>query len=348
MSYSCSSSQEDKIKTISLHQEMDKGSIELDDKIISFSEAEIIPLEFTTESMLGRIRRLASDDEFIITFEDEAIVLFDAKTGKYISNISRKGNGPGEYQFLWSAFVDFSEKKIYAHDFTIRKILIYSFDGTHLETIENDSICSIAAINKDTFIAYHFPKIAYKYNASIYDKNWNYIKGAALRVQKKDLEKSNEPIISFPTYNGSIFLKPTNDTLYILNQDLAFEKFLFIDEGKYKDKAGVLPINRENFITRFDYRIAKNYMFCEFDYDRKSYYDIWDISTQKLIYRNIESKRGDKAGIALNYKGKTIHAWPSFVENNILYCTLEQDEVSMLELKNDNEGNPVLLRVEIK
>ncbi len=72
---------------------------------------EFVPLEMTSDCLLrpGSYYYL-TDDCIIVTHFTEGAFLFDRKSGRFIHEIGRYGQGPGEYSGIWSAS-GFSEKE---------------------------------------------------------------------------------------------------------------------------------------------------------------------------------------------------------------------------------------------
>lgn len=68
-----------------------------DAKVCTITKDQLIPLETTDSSLLYDINELISTDDKWIVRSRSYIRAFDKKSGKYLHNISRKGQGPEEY-----------------------------------------------------------------------------------------------------------------------------------------------------------------------------------------------------------------------------------------------------------
>ena len=104
-----------------------QGSIQIE---ISFPEkamkgkkiiksVEYVPLETTSDCLIGESAWFYITNEYIVIahfFEGKAL-LFDRKTGRFIHEIGRAGQGPGEYTGFWAAN-GFNEKEqlLYMHE----------------------------------------------------------------------------------------------------------------------------------------------------------------------------------------------------------------------------------------
>jgi len=84
---------------------------------------EFVPLEMTSDCLLrpGSYYYL-TDNYIIVTHFTEGAFLFDRKSGRFIHEIGRYGQGPGEYSGIWSAS-GFSEKErlLYVWEFVCWK-----------------------------------------------------------------------------------------------------------------------------------------------------------------------------------------------------------------------------------
>ena len=75
-------------------------------------KVEYIPLETKSECLLKGPIVYATDKYIIATDAFRGVYLFDRKTGKFIREISRRGQGPNEYNFIIiPAYYGFNEKR---------------------------------------------------------------------------------------------------------------------------------------------------------------------------------------------------------------------------------------------
>lgn len=90
-------------------------------------ECKFIPLETTTENLIGEISQIEILDNriFILDwFKTKAIYVFDI-TGEFITRIGARGTGPGEYINPMSFFLNKQENTLSIVDLENKKILIY-------------------------------------------------------------------------------------------------------------------------------------------------------------------------------------------------------------------------------
>jgi hypothetical protein len=120
---SCSNQKKDdnKIKTIFF------------DKFSEISPSEIleqsfIKLETTDDCLLGYFDQIASAKNLLLILYDDKVFVFDKK-GSYITQINRKGQGPGEYSSIESFFINEKENLICLISQSSAKVLFFSMDN---------------------------------------------------------------------------------------------------------------------------------------------------------------------------------------------------------------------------
>ena len=91
-------------------------------------EIKKISLELTDESPIGRITKVIYQGDRLIIYDGQTskILLFDSQ-GKYIRQVGRRGQGPGEYNIISDIAYDESEHIIFIA--TNSKILCYNIEG---------------------------------------------------------------------------------------------------------------------------------------------------------------------------------------------------------------------------
>lgn len=320
---------------------------ELDSKDISFVNSTVIPLELTDESMLGRVRVTNEGDGKLVMNSGEVIFFFDAKTGKHLSSISRKGRGSSEYLYCHNAIVNYDKNKVYVLD--NGKISSYTFDGDYVKTVKNDSISSFATLNDDVYVAYNNPQSDHVYNYSLYDSDWNYIKGYDKYKEEAGANPHYINVLGCEIFNDKLYTYKDNSFYEITENE--FKQALFLDKGAYSIPASVLgdmskKTERMKYVWGDYGRIAGDYLLYDYVYNNKKHYDIWNISKGELVYRTTASGRGDKIGFPVNHNGTTVYMWPQYVQDNALYGILSADDVEKLGIENND--NPVVMRVEIQ
>ena len=93
------------------------------------TDVEIVPLEITDSSLIGSITNIYVGEQFIWLqqFKDQSVYRF-SRDGKFVNQINKQGNGPGEYIYLKNFFVDEDKRELYLESVT-NGIYAYDWDG---------------------------------------------------------------------------------------------------------------------------------------------------------------------------------------------------------------------------
>ena len=91
---------------------------------------EIIQLDNSTEEAFGRTWDVEISDNYIATGNvAENVKLYHRKSGKYIGDVGKRGQGPGEYPFVYYAAFDWEKEEVYVHIPFQNQMFVYSLDG---------------------------------------------------------------------------------------------------------------------------------------------------------------------------------------------------------------------------
>jgi hypothetical protein len=137
----CSQNRNSDISILSENIEIDIDKLNTNG-VINFSDLfenyEIIPLETTKESLIGKINGVHFIKDKIIILDRssaKAVFLFDI-SGKFIRKIGKLGKGPGEYISPSSVSADEARGEIAVYDGMLNKILFYDINGEFLKSIQ--------------------------------------------------------------------------------------------------------------------------------------------------------------------------------------------------------------------
>lgn len=345
---------------VSCAKESDKGIIPLPlkesigidskrEKVDIFENIHVIPLETTDQSLLSGCYIINVCDDKLFVEDANTVYSFNAETGKYESSMHRQGSGPEEYVSLSDVCVDCSNRLLHVLERTRNKIKTYNYDGHFLREYAHDSIEAIEMLDGSYFVANK--GMNGQCDIGLYDKNWNIVKNLWNNNKGKVEYKHIAQIQDFQVFNDcTVFMDA--DTLYQI---------------KNKEVNALFYINKENLSMPFEVLtdvtrqkewdsyiwgnlgyLSGNYYFLRFYYENKLYYDVWDVSSMKLIYRNTASSPADIMGISVSVNGENIDIWPSFVKNDRIYSILSFEDAKKLDLPDDNEENPVIVACDIK
>lgn len=131
----------------------DIKTILFEDKYTDLTEKmdfQFIQLETNDESLISMISsaQLIDDKLYLLdVYKKQEVLVFDT-TGRYITKIAEKGNGPKEYVSLSGMYVNPESKEIVLADYK-NKFLFYDMDSCHLKRTLHSSFCTYDFIQTD-------------------------------------------------------------------------------------------------------------------------------------------------------------------------------------------------------
>lgn len=204
-----------------------------------FDKVEYVPLETTPDCLLKPGARMFVTDKYIVAINvfDKAC-LFDRKSGKFLHQIGREGQGPEEYRRYMLHFNPLDERRnmVYAYDVTQYKG--YDIETGKLKTIvkynpENKFIASLWALDNDKYIT-TIPNFSGNEpaKAQIIDKNGTVLKtypnysfyDPTLCTQD---ERPDSGFTLFYNLGGKLYMTPTflRDTAYLVTDKALIPHF---------------------------------------------------------------------------------------------------------------------------
>jgi hypothetical protein len=347
--------------------------------IISVSDfiesIEYIPLETTSESLVGNNPKIIVTDDYIITRTYRKCLVFSRDNGAFIRELGHYGRDPGGYKTNLGIFNELSS--IYYFRGWDRDLIKYSLSGEFLGAItielsdkETEAITSPDAFSylNDTILVCQLVCLdgTEPYSFYIFDDNGNLLKAIPnkMRLSKKQAMNFSTPELKFHRYNGNVFFQCFYcDTIYkLLINDI--KPAFILKSGKY-----LLPYEskwwsmekrkRSDFITIPTY--FENSRFIAFDMYKKSarYFGLYNKSNRSF-------KISENAYGILNNLDGFIN--PSFISINeseelagfvnpkeiLLWFEQNSDKMNSLrsevkQLKGINESdNPVIIIAKFK
>lgn len=94
-----------------------------------FEEVSYIPLETSDDFLLGYIGKMLIEGNSIYFLSSKSVYSFDLNSGKGKMNLSKLGNGPGEYKSLFDFVIDKNAGNIELLDNNDKKIFVYDLKG---------------------------------------------------------------------------------------------------------------------------------------------------------------------------------------------------------------------------
>jgi hypothetical protein len=190
-----------------------------------------IPLETTPDCLIGnRLSNPVFTKDYIFIKNNGILLQFD-RNGKFIRNINKIGQGPGE-GYLRCFDTDEKSRLIYIFDNWKLSVNIYDFDGNFLNTIKNpfsqepdgNSPEQMSCDNKGN-IVYTFSNSMgnMKYKYVVMDNKGNFI----YKCNNYDLYDNKKRILRMSFYPSPLFYYNNtlyynykyNDTIFRINED---------------------------------------------------------------------------------------------------------------------------------
>lgn len=358
-------------------------------KLSSFVDSvEIIPLETTTECLIGRVRRIIyKNGKYYIRvtegMQNGKLFVFDS-LGKFLFKIDKVGNGPGEYTDL-SDFALTEESQIKIASFF--KIITYDSLGNFLyEKRIDQPFKEFWSSKNNEYLVYNSDAILKDRKLLSTMNKDDEITDYFFQVPEKEINKSDVVYISmslFPYKNSFYFAYPYSDTIYqITDKEISYGYYvdygdkripsdLFEAEDKVKEM-GEKKEHLDDFGFTYAFGMTDDYVFIgSFDKKYDGYLSFYSKHTQKVL-------TGHKIIDDLFLVGNTIslkwNSLPGNLDGNYLLWHLEprylikgyqklrsqlseprrgefkQKYPQLVDLceRLQEDDNPVLLRIKVK
>jgi len=132
-------------------------------------EKIILPLETTTESIIGNIDKLEIvHDTLYILDDDQDIIFLFSKEGKYITRIADIGRGPKEYLYIDDFHID--GDIIYVVAGGNQKVFCYDLQGKFLSSFSTEHSASNITTDSNYIYVYYNFSHRQNYNIATYSK----------------------------------------------------------------------------------------------------------------------------------------------------------------------------------
>ena len=359
-----------------------KTTLALSDMIESL---EYIPLETNDKCLIGDILpyKIFFSTNYILIYSNE-FYLFNRK-GKFIAQVGRIGQGPGEYYGSpWPLSIDEENQRIIISNSigsrtgTECKLMFYDLKGKYIRsvTVDNRLGAIFHAQSDDKYVMMNLNHLTKEgippFDYSIFSNDFKLITERINHVDyiiqptSRGFEVRGDKF-SYYLYNGKLHVRgPLNDTVYSISQNLSFVP-------KYVLNAGMYVVTKQMFsdATLFDRLIqdrvflttifeTDNHVLVSYRYHNKENYLLYDKKRPGSVLFNSDS------GIPNDYDGG-MDFWPKY-QNGKEFITwynayLFDDNKNRLKPKGsqiaidkynkmrkaiDSESNPVLVIVKMK
>jgi len=207
-----------------------------------------IPLETTSESLVGSIRSLWMNDSYILVNSRNTPLLLFQRDGKFVRKIGKLGRGPGEYEgFLGFCVI---QDTIYIPYSGRRNVLRYTFEGTFCDKIIFKPFPEYLTTTADhKLVSYNAPEgKVYVYNQNFYASDTIVVEHGVTTGRYKWVIGSTIMTHLQKTPSGLLFYDYISDTVwnidgnnkepaYILNikNKLPFDKQIEFSNGNFTE-----------------------------------------------------------------------------------------------------------------
>ena len=217
---------------------------------VEIDTTRLIPLEANSRSLLYNVRGLNIVDGNFYVASVDMIKAFD-RNGKFISEISGKGQGPEEYLGLKQ--VAASGDTILIFDNMTPKIMSFGTDGTFLSSLSIPK-GEIEHGRKPNFIAfgdygdYRITRNGWTDNTSesnpmfsVYSSDWDYV-GDLPGREMRNGEYFPDMFAVDPDRQIVYYWEMFNDTVFVLNSEGVYPKF-YLNYGSRRVPSDIMELN---------------------------------------------------------------------------------------------------------
>lgn len=220
---------------------------------------EYLELKTPKDVVVARILNVVSGDDFWLIHTRQGIYKF-TRTGEFIKQIGRQGQGPDEYLYILGIDINPARKEIIHAD--TQHILYYDYNGNFLRKVKiNDYFFNIVfgdSVLWTCNLCMHIDKymacaLNFEGDTVAAIPNPNY--GAESLNESLTFTSSSE-LREFSSYKGNLYMKTrsSRDTVYQL-KGVKWAPYLYFDMGKYK-----MPLEYEIWYSEEAYeKHASNY-----------------------------------------------------------------------------------------
>ena len=177
-----------------------------------FDKIELIPLETNDQSLISKIEKYDYwNGKHYIFDERQFILFFFDEEGHYVNRIAKRGQGPGEYNFVYDFALNPSKGLIHLSS-PHKYIYCYDFEGKHIKTydftLSLPGIQEMAILDDDFFIIWT--------SNSLDDHDCMFI-----------ISQETGKIVNSFYKNKSVYNKWTSNVFRMYNNDTYFHLWLF-------------------------------------------------------------------------------------------------------------------------
>ena len=213
----------------------DGGAIRMPqvDSAKAFAEAvssiELVPLEMDEAHLLGsRLDLALLDDGYLLVDKQQTSVFRYSAEGRFLNEIGRRGNGPGEYNDIGNVQVLDGKVHLFSHP---DSELIFSPDGAVLSQRENVPV-GFGVFRTDAGLLTSYGYSGQKEHRVVFAEDGTGAETGFLPLDARLLALDSEHVFSALPGGGVSVLDSYSPTVYVF-EDGALRPYLDFDFGKY-------------------------------------------------------------------------------------------------------------------
>ena len=266
---------------------------------------KFIPLETKEECFIGIAEDIQMIDDRIFILEgksNENLYVFDLE-GKFIANVGQKGNGPGQYNRIFSFDIDQESRSIIISDRYLEKLLFYDLDSYQFKYARNTKFYYNAFLHLP-----HGDKIflGYKGLKNPTDRKdlnsyYVYVTDSLLNPTKSFYEADFQTSYSLTggksnlySYNGGTYIyhhlfpyiykledNSMNPTYKIELEGYAFPTIDFLKQCSGDDKDYTASLMRSEYITNYRIDECSSMICLSFQKNNQLFYGLYNKKNKK-------------------------------------------------------------------
>jgi hypothetical protein len=187
----------------------------------AFTDVDIIPLKTSSDCLMGNFCSMEILDSFIFVQDNLPNLYIFRNDGKFLCQVGKKGEGPGEYSYINTFYIDKKKKQVAIVDEIRCLITKYDFEGKYISSVHVPlnmikSSRHAVLINDSSLFFNH--TLNFEANAAYTLSNNNFEKYSVFRsynpiaTEGYTYEFSGNPITK--NEDGFNFIMPLSDTIY--------------------------------------------------------------------------------------------------------------------------------------
>ena len=211
-------------KVLELDIDLDKNTLPFD-SLMDF--VSFVKLETTGENLVGAISQILFVNNKIIVVDfdvSKTITVYD-ESGKYLNNIGKLGQGPGEYAYLGHVFLTPDRSTVVVVDMGSGNLKYFGLEGNFIKSVKFPFWFSRCEFINDNIIAGHYSggnmvqknNVSYKPQLIITDLAGNILSSGFQSFYSKNFASTTfMPLLKFD--NEVIYCPPFSDTIYHVSE----------------------------------------------------------------------------------------------------------------------------------